>query len=227
MRLKSAENGKSMSFETRQLKNDRTHISWMEAGPADGPLMLFVHGWPELSLIWRPQLEFFCERGWRCVAPDMRGYGASMALAPLQAYALRELVQDVIDLHDAIGSMPAVWVGHDWGSPVVGALAAKHPERCRSAVLISVPYFPDGFALSTLVPLVDRSLYPLAQYPFGQWDYYRFYQESFEQAAGDYEADIASTIASIFRSSSAASVGTVSPTGKIRACRRLLQSAPP
>jgi pimeloyl-ACP methyl ester carboxylesterase len=189
----------------------------MEAGPADGPLMMFIHGWPELGLIWRPQIEFFSARGWRCVAPDMRGYGASLVPAAPSAYALRELVQDVIELHDVLGSKPAVWVGHDWGSPVVGALAAKYPERCRSAVLISLPYFSDGFALSTVVPLVDRTLYPVDQYPYGQWDYYRFYQESFDQAAADYEADIGSTIASVFRPGSASLTGKISPTAKIRA----------
>jgi pimeloyl-ACP methyl ester carboxylesterase len=126
-------------------------------------------------------------------------------------------VRDVVELHDSLGSTPALWVGHDWGSPVVGALAAKHPERCRAAVLVSVPYFPDSFALPTLVPLVDRNLYPAEQYPYGQWDYYRFYQESFDQAAADFEADIPSTVASIFRPGSPSFVGKVSPTANVRA----------
>ena len=203
--------------QTHQFKNGRTQISWMEAGPADGPLMLFIHGWPELGLIWRPQLEYFAARGWRCIAPDMRGYGASIAPTEFSAYALRELVQDMVELHDAVGGAPAVWVGHDWGSPVIGALAARHPKRCHGAILISLPYFPDGFALPTVVPLVDRGLYPLEQYPYGQWDYYRFYHEAFDQAAADLEADVAATLASIFRPGSPALVGKISPTATVRA----------
>lgn len=213
----SAEAGVSMPLTTHLFENSRTQISWIEAGPSEGPLMIFIHGWPELGIIWRPQIEFFSARGWRCVAPDMRGYGASITPHALSAYALRELVHDVCDLHDAIGSQPAIWVGHDWGSPVVGALAAKHPARCRGAVLVSVPYFPDGFALSTVTALVDRNLYPLDLYPYGQWDYYRFYQESFDQAAADYEADVESTVATIFRPGSLALVGKVSLTAKVRA----------
>src|ERR1700749_344534 len=68
----AAESNKPMPFTTHQFENTRTRISWIEAGPSDGPLMMFVHGWPELGLIWRPQIEFFCARGWRCVAPDIR-----------------------------------------------------------------------------------------------------------------------------------------------------------
>ena len=51
----------------------RHRTAYLEAGPAEGPLMIFVHGWPGLGLIWRRQLEHFAAAGWRCVAPDMRG----------------------------------------------------------------------------------------------------------------------------------------------------------
>jgi pimeloyl-ACP methyl ester carboxylesterase len=98
--------------------------------------------------------------GWRCVAPDMRGYGGSSAPTDSQAYTLNEIVGDMVELHDHLGARPAIWVGHDWGSPVAGALAAHHGVRSRGVVLISVPYFPEGFALPSLLPLIDRRLYP-------------------------------------------------------------------
>ena len=73
----------------------------------------------------------------------------------------------MVELHDHLERRPAVWVGHDLGSPVAGALAAHHPARSRGVVLVSVPYFPDGFALANLLPLVNRQLYPADQYPDG------------------------------------------------------------
>src|ERR1700734_3259592 len=79
---------------------------------------------------------------------------------------------DMVELYESLKGPAAVWVGHDWGSLVAASIAAQHPEICRGAVRISVPYFPQGFALSSLVPLVDRQLYPLDEYPDGQWDYF-------------------------------------------------------
>jgi pimeloyl-ACP methyl ester carboxylesterase len=205
------------SFTVRRVATPRHTTAYLDTGPADGPPMIFVHGWPELSLVWRAQMEHFAVAGWRCIAPDMRGYGGSSRPKATSAYAIRELVADIIELHDALGGAPAVWVGHDWGSPVVSALAARHPERCRGAVLISLPYFPRGFALANLTPLVDRSLYPVDQYPDGQWDYFRFYQTHFDQAARDYEADIPATLASILKPGSPADVGKPSPTARVTA----------
>jgi pimeloyl-ACP methyl ester carboxylesterase len=79
-------------------------------------------------------------------------------------------------------------------------------------VLISVPYFPEGFALPNLLPLIDRGLYPADQYPDGQWDYYRFYLTHFDQTVSDMDADIPATLASIYRPGNPASAGKVSPS---------------
>jgi pimeloyl-ACP methyl ester carboxylesterase len=185
---------------------------YLEAGPADGPLMIFLHGWPQIGLMWLSQLEAFASEGWHCVAPDMRGYGGSSAPTAPEAYTLSEIVQDMVELHDHLGAQPAIWIGHDWGSPVAGALAAHHAARSRGVVLISVPYFPESFALPTLVPLIDRQLYPADQYPDGQWDYYRFYLTHFEQTVSDMSADITATLASLFRRGNPASAGKVSPS---------------
>jgi pimeloyl-ACP methyl ester carboxylesterase len=101
--------------------------------------MMFLHGWPELSLIWRAQMEAFADDGWHCVAPDMRGYGGSSAPVTTNADTNEQVVADMADLHDHLGRRPAIWIGHDWGSVIVGAMVAHHPERSRGAVLVSVP----------------------------------------------------------------------------------------
>jgi pimeloyl-ACP methyl ester carboxylesterase len=201
-----------ISLHEHTVRSPRHLTRYWVAGPVDGPLMIFLHGWPEIGLIWRAHMEAFASDGWRCVAPDMRGYGGSSAPSGSEAYALQEIVDDMVELHDHLGARPAIWVGHDWGSPVAGALAAHHPARSRGVVLVSVPYFPQGFALPSLLPLIDRKLYPADQYPNGQWDYFRFYQTHFEQTVTDFEADIPATLASIYRRGNPAAAGQISPS---------------
>lgn len=200
----------SQTFSTPR---NTTH--YLESGPRTGPLMMFLHGWPELSLIWRAQMDAFAADGWHCVAPDMRGYGGSSAPAPTDAYTNEQVVTDMAELHDHLGGKPAIWVGHDWGSVVAGSLVAHHPERSRGVVLVSVPYYPTANALATLVPLVDRSIYPVAEYPDGQWDYYRYYTTHFDSAVADLNADKAWSLASIYRRGDPASMGKPAPTSMV------------
>jgi pimeloyl-ACP methyl ester carboxylesterase len=208
---------KAQTLTARTFSSTRHTTRYWEAGPADGPLMIFLHGWPQIGLIWRAQIEAFASGGWHCVAPDMRGYGGSSAPTAAEAYTLKEIVADMVELHDHLGARPAFWVGHDWGSPVAGALAAHHAKRSRGIVLISVPYFPNGFGLPSVLPLVDRQLYPAERYPDGQWDYYRFYLTHFDQTVSDMGADIPATLASIYRPGNPASAGKVSPSALITA----------
>ena len=207
----------TMTVTSGHLETTRHTTAWIEAGPADGPLMIFIHGWPEIGVVWRAQLEHFAAAGWRCVAPDMRGYGGSSVPTTTGAYAIRELVGDMLELHDALGGAPAVWVGHDWGSPVAWAMASHHAERCRGVVNLCVPYLARGFVLPHLVALVDRERYPAAEYPVGQWDYWLFYRECFTRAAQDFEADIAATLALLYQSGTPEMVQKPAFTAHIRA----------
>jgi pimeloyl-ACP methyl ester carboxylesterase len=189
----------SVKLVDHSFQSPRHITRYWEAGPVDGPLMIFLHGWPQLGIVWRAQMQAFAADGWRCIAPDMRGYGGSSAPTASGAYALSEIVRDMVELHDSLGGGPAIWAGHELGGPVVGALSAHHPERCRGLVLVSVPYFPDGFTLDNLLQLVDRDLYPADQYPDAQWDYYRFYVAHFEQTVSDFDADVRASLSAIFR----------------------------
>jgi pimeloyl-ACP methyl ester carboxylesterase len=75
---------RNLNLTTHTLSLPRHKTSYLEAGPADGPLMIFLHGWPQIGLTWRAQMEAFASEGWRCVAPDMRGYpiGVDMGIFP-------------------------------------------------------------------------------------------------------------------------------------------------
>jgi pimeloyl-ACP methyl ester carboxylesterase len=205
----SAATANVSNLAAHTFSSPRHTTRYWEAGPPDGPLMIFLHGWPQICLMWRAQMEAFASEGWHCIAPDMRGYGGSSAPTAFEAYALKEIVEDMVELHDHLGAQPAIWIGHDLGSPVAGALAAHHAKRSRGVVFTSVPYSPDSFALPSLLPLIDRKVYPVDQYPDGQWDYYRFYLTHFDQTVTDFNADIAATLSVIYRRGDPKIVGNV------------------
>jgi pimeloyl-ACP methyl ester carboxylesterase len=189
---------------------------YLACGPADGPLIIFLHGWPELSISWRHQLPVFAALGFRALAPDMRGYGRSSVYPRHEDYALEAVTADMLGLLDRLGRERAVWVGHDWGSPVVFSLAAHHPERCAAIASLCVPYQPKGFAPLNLVPLIDRAVYPEDEFPLGQWDYQFFYQENFAAARAAFEADIGATIRCLFRSGRPDALGKPARTARVR-----------
>lgn len=203
------------SLLPRAFSTPRQTTHYLECGPSDGPLIVFLHGWPSTGLMWRAQMEAFAADGWHCIAPDLRGYGGSSAPAATDAYTIREIVADVAELQDHLGGRPAIWLGHDWGSVVAAELLVHEPKRSRGVVLISLAYQPGGHALRTVVPLVDRTIYPVEAYPDGQWDYYRYYNTHFDAAVADLDADKASSLASIFQPGSPAAVGKVSPNAVV------------
>ena len=190
---------------------------YLASGPEDGTPIVFLHGWPELSLSWRGQLPVFGGLGFRAIAPDMRGYGRSDVPQRREDYALEEIVADMIELIDTIGARRAVWVGHDWGAPVVWSIAQHHPERCHAVAALCVPYIPEGFTLSAILPLADRKLYPEDAFPFAQWDYQAFYLESFERASAGLAADVRATVRVLFRAGNPALRGKPSRTAFVRA----------
>ncbi|MBS0541468.1 MAG: alpha/beta hydrolase [Proteobacteria bacterium] len=198
------------------VKSARHTTGYLACGAEDAPLLVFVHGWPELSLSWRHQLPAFAALGFRCVAPDMRGYGRSSTYTRHADFAQEEIVADMLELLAALGRDKAVWIGHDWGSPVVWNIAAIHPDKVVGVASLCVPYLSQGFTLETVVPLVDRVLYSEAEYPVGQWDYQVFYEESFDKVHPVLEANVRSTVKALFRKGNPALVGKPSRNAVVR-----------
>jgi pimeloyl-ACP methyl ester carboxylesterase len=198
------------------VRTDRHTTFYLSCGGAGATPLIFVHGWPELSISWRHQLPVFAALGFRCLAPDMRGYGRSSVYPRHEDYALEHTVRDMTELLDALGRDKAVWVGHDWGSPVVWSLASHHPERCFGIANLCVPYLPEGFAPAKTIPLVDRRVYPEAEFPAGQWDYQLFYEESFDKARTAFEASVPDTVKALFRKGNPAAKGQPSRTALVR-----------
>lgn len=198
------------------VESPRHTTHYLAAGPLDGPLVIFVHGWPELSLSWRHQLPVFGALGFRAVAPDMRGYGRSSVYPRHADYAQAEVVQDMLELLAGLGRERAVWVGHDWGSPTVWNLATLHPERCVAVANLCVPYWALERGLDAALPYVDRTLYPVDEYPYGQWDYQVYYQEHFERATRVFAADPYRTIKLLLRKGNPADAGQPAFTATVR-----------
>jgi len=198
------------------VKTPRHTSFYLACGGRDAPPIVFVHGWPELSISWRHQLPCFAALGFRAIAPDMRGYGRSTVHREAGDYALEHIVTDMIELLDSLGHEKAIWVGHDWGSPVVWNLASHFPERCHGVANLCVPYFPKGFSSDTLLGLIDRAIYPETEFPFGQWEYQLFYRENFDKARAVFESNVTATIKALFRKGNPDGKGKPSRTAFVR-----------
>jgi pimeloyl-ACP methyl ester carboxylesterase len=119
-------------------------ISLKVAVEGEGPLVVLVHGFPELWYSWRHQLSHLAENGFKAAALDVRGYGESSKPHAIEAYTLRELASDVAAVAAALSDEPAVVIGHDWGAPIAWHTALLHPDRVRAVAGLSVPYIPGG-----------------------------------------------------------------------------------
>jgi len=125
-------------------------ISIRAATMGSGPLVIFVHGWPELWYSWRHQIEPIANAGYRVVVPDVRGYGGSDKPNPVQAYSMQSNMNDIIGIIDACGEEKAILIGHDWGAPIVWSTAALNSSRVSAVAGLSVPYRPRAS-----VPMID------------------------------------------------------------------------
>jgi pimeloyl-ACP methyl ester carboxylesterase len=114
-------------------------LAW---GPPHGPLALCLHGYPDTAWTWRHLGPLLAGRGWRVVAPFMRGYAPS-DLAPDGNYQLGALGRDAIELHRSLGGDGrAVLIGHDWGAEAAYIAGAYRPELFARIVAIAVPPVP-------------------------------------------------------------------------------------
>ncbi|HVV36269.1 MAG TPA: alpha/beta hydrolase [Acidimicrobiales bacterium] len=117
-------------------------FAYLEAGPADGPLALCLHGFPDAAPTWNPLLAALADAGFHAVAPWMRGY-APTQVPPDGIYGVGMLEQDANALHEALGGDGrAVIIGHDWGAITTYGTAVVAPDRWRRVVTMAVPPAP-------------------------------------------------------------------------------------
>ena len=126
----------------RQVETNGIDMHIAEAGA--GPLVVLLHGFPEGWYSWRHQLVALADAGYHAVAPDQRGYGQTDAPDDIAAYAMTQLVGDVVGLVAALEETRAVVIGHDWGAPVAWTTALFRPDLVRGVAGLSVPFRPRG-----------------------------------------------------------------------------------
>lgn len=157
-------------------------IHYIAAGPKQGPLIIFLHGWPAIGSTWKYQLNTFASLGFRVLAPDLPGVGRSTAYKVYSDYAQKVIVKSLVALLADTGRDNAIWIGHDWGCGVLGTLCATHPNLLRGAVFIAVPYRILEMGLEQIMEYcVNRDIYPQERYPYAQWSYQFFYEQDFDK----------------------------------------------
>jgi pimeloyl-ACP methyl ester carboxylesterase len=121
---------------------DGTELQTVEAGGQGDPVLILLHGFPELGYSWRHQISPLADAGYRVIVPDLRGFGSSDVPPDVAAYSIDVLSRDVTSLLDAAGAERGVLIGHDWGADVAWKTAWMHPDRIAGVAGLSVPFVP-------------------------------------------------------------------------------------
>ena len=124
---------------------ENVRLRGVEHGPKNGPLVLLLHGFPASWASWRAQIRPLANAGFRVVAPDLRGYGASSRPQNPRAYETANLVADVVGLVHAMGAERAHIAGHDWGGIVAWWTAMLEPHAVERLAILNAPH-PVAFA---------------------------------------------------------------------------------
>jgi cis-3-alkyl-4-acyloxetan-2-one decarboxylase len=124
-------------FESRYLRAGRTSLHYLDEGPPGAPPLLFLHGNPTWSYLWRRPIAELSAAGHRCVAYDHMGFGRSEKPRRMSAYTLERHVENALAVIDELDLRDVTLVGHDWGGPIgLGAMLERR-ERLHALVLMN------------------------------------------------------------------------------------------
>jgi pimeloyl-ACP methyl ester carboxylesterase len=124
-------------FESRFLRAGKTSLHYVDEGPTDAAPLLFLHGNPTWSYLWRRPIAELSAKGHRCLAFDHMGFGRSEKPRRLSAYTLERHVENALAVVDALDLRDVTLVAHDWGGPIgLGALLERR-DRLRAAILMN------------------------------------------------------------------------------------------
>ena len=126
--------------EPKFVQSNGIRLAYYSIG--EGMPVVLCHGFPELAFSWHRVMPLLAEAGYRAIAVDQRGYGASERPPRTEDYAITELTADVAGLLDALDIDKAVYAGHDWGAPVVWNSALLQPHKVAGVIGVNNPYMP-------------------------------------------------------------------------------------
>jgi pimeloyl-ACP methyl ester carboxylesterase len=152
--LPSVEPGSHTSFGSlKQIDAGLLNVGYAEAGPADGPPVLLLHGWPYDIYSFVDVTPLLASAGYRVIVPYLRGYGATRLLssATFRNGQPSAVAFDIVALMDALKVQKATLAGFDWGARTADIIAALWPERCKA--LVSVSGYLIGSQESGKIPL--------------------------------------------------------------------------
>jgi len=112
----------------------------IDEGPADAPVVVLLHGFIQFHTSWNAVIARLTAEGYRCLAPNQRGYSRGARPTRRRDYRQQELVEDVRALIDVSGAQRVHLVGYDWGATVAWAFAAETPDRLASLTTMSIPH---------------------------------------------------------------------------------------
>ncbi|NML47668.1 alpha/beta hydrolase [Ramlibacter sp. G-1-2-2] len=116
------------------------NLSCRAAGERGQPVLMFLHGFPEAAFVWDELLQHFAARGYRCVAPNLRGFEQSSRPADAKDYRAKFLVQDIAALIATEGGELECLVAHDWGGAVAWGVANQLPQLARRLAIVNSPH---------------------------------------------------------------------------------------
>jgi len=136
---------------TIQIPTNGVRLHAEACGPASGPLVLMLHGFPETWAGWANQIAPLARSGFFVVAPDQRGYSISEKPAAVDQYSVENLARDVIGILDHFQREKATIIGHDWGGVVAWQVGMQYPERVSRLAVLNAPH-PAAFIRALLNP---------------------------------------------------------------------------
>jgi pimeloyl-ACP methyl ester carboxylesterase len=172
------EPGTNTSFGSlKQIDAGVLNVGYAEAGPADGPAVILLHGWPYDIHSFVDVAPLLASAGYRVIVPHLRGHGTTRFLSSATFRNAQQSVValDVIALMDALGIGKAILAGYDWGARTADIIAALWPERCKATVSVN------GYLINNL----ERNRLPLPPKAEHGW-WYQYYFATERGRAGLY-----------------------------------------
>jgi pimeloyl-ACP methyl ester carboxylesterase len=166
----------------KQIDAGLLNVGYAEDGPANGPAVILLHGWPYDIHSYVDVAPLLAAKGYRVIVPYLRGYGTTRFLSSdtFRNAQQAAVAQDVIDLIDALKIKKAIIGGFDWGARTAGIMGALWPERCKA--LVSVSGYLIGSPEANQIPLPPKG-------ELGWWYQYYFATERGERGYDEYRRD--------------------------------------